>query len=166
MAKKTDKADGEKPLPEGLRAADMKANEPLAEFETGTLSGDVRDVILMHMRDMRVPWSMLGEDEQQDKINAAKSCGEDVVRRCVQAVLKTGFKSVIVQIGPIKIDKDIEVKVHASPIALNVELLAAHGKQSAVLILAEAADYFGERAPQKPQKDQPDLPLDPPVANA
>jgi hypothetical protein len=163
MARKSDKADGEKPLPEGLRSEDMKTGETLAEFETGTLSGDIRDVILMHMRDMKVPWTMLNEDEQGDKINAARSCGEDVVRRCVQAVLKTGFKSVVVQIGPIKIDKDIEVKVHAQPIALNVELLAAHGKQSAVLILAEAADYFGERAPQKAAKNQPNLPLDPPV---
>lgn len=154
MARKSDKADGEKPLPAGLRAEDMKTGEALAEFETGTLSGDIRDVILMHMRDMKVPWSMLNEDEQSDKIDAARSCGEDVVRRCVQAVLKTGFKSVVVQIGPIKIDKDIEVKVHASPIALNVELLAAHGKQSAVLILAEAADYFGERAPAKADKNQ------------
>jgi hypothetical protein len=161
MARKTDKAEGEKPLPEGLRAEEM--SERLAEFETGTLSGDIRDVILMHMRDIKVPWAMLNEDEQSDKIVAATRCGEDVVRRCVHAVMKTGFKSVVVQIGPIKIDKDIEVKVHAAPVALNVELLAAHGKQSAVLILAEAADYFGERAPAKPSKDQPNLPLDPPV---
>lgn len=161
MAKHTPNPESEKPLPEGLRAEDMQASGDL-EFDPSTLTGDVRDVLLTHIRSIKVPWSMLSEEEQIDKIMAITECGKDVVRRVCHTIIKGGFPSVDVLIGPIKIDKDIEVKIHASPIALNVELLAAHVKQNAVLILAESADYFGERAPAKPDKDQPDLPFEKP----
>jgi len=143
----------DKPLPEGLRAEDM----PTAEFDTDTLSGDVRDVLLGHLRDMKVPWAMLSEDEQRDKIYAVSMCGQDVVRRVVQAVVKAGFPSIVVSVGAIKIDKGVEIKLAASSTVETINRLAEHGKGAAVLVLAEAADFYGERVPATPDKDQPDL---------
>lgn len=161
MSKKSDKPDDEKPLPEGLRPEDMVMPDEIT-FEGKTLSGDIRDMILMHLRDMRVPWAMLNEQEQGDKIYAASQAGERVVRLCLQALAKNKFPAVSVNVGAYKVDKNLEIKLGAVPSVTNITILAEHGNSGALLILAEASDYFGERAPAKPSKDQATLPaIDP-----
>lgn len=160
MAKHDKKPEPSEPLPEGLRAEDFSASAPPLVFDSATLSGDVRDMLLMHMRAMNVPWAMLNENEQTDKIDACRRCGEDAVRRVVEAVVKAGFPSIVVNVGAIKIDKGVEIKLAASSTIENITHLAEHGKGAAVLVLAEAADFFGERAAQIADKNQPDLPLD------
>jgi len=117
-------------------------------------------MILTHIRSMTVPWAMLSEDEQRDKITAAVRCGEDAARRAIQAVAIGGFPAVVVSVGCVKFDGGMEIKLKASGTVENITRLAEHGKQSAVLVLAEAADYFGERAPAKADKQEPELPLD------
>ena len=156
--KGTPEAEVETPLPEGLRAEDMKVPEDF-EFEGKTLSGVIRDMILMHLRDMKVPWAMLNEQEQGDKIYAASQAGERVVRLCLQALAKNKFPAISVGVGAYKVDKNLEIKLGAAPNVSNITILAEHGNSGALLILAEASDYFGERAPAKPQKDQLPLPL-------
>ncbi len=151
-------AEVETPLPEGLRAEDMKVPEDF-EFEGKTLSGDIRDMILMHLRDMKVPWAMLNEQEQGDKIYAATEAGQRTVRLCLQTLAKNKFPAVSVTVGAYKVDKALEIKLGAAPSVLNITTMAEHGNGAALLILAEPQDYFGERAPAKPQKDQPDLPM-------
>lgn len=162
MAKHDKAPDPEKsePLPEGLRAEDFNGAAPPLVFESDTLSGDVRDMLLTHLRSAKVPWAMLNEQEQADKIDACRRCGEDVVRQVVQAVVKAGFPSIVVSVGAIKIDKGVEIKLGASSSVDTITLLAEHGKGAAVLVLAEASDFYGERQPQKADKNQPDLPLD------
>jgi hypothetical protein len=45
--------------------------ETLIEMaEAETLSGDIRDALLTHVRSIQVPWTMLAEDEQQNAIDA------------------------------------------------------------------------------------------------
>lgn len=164
MAKKpkeTPEGEPEKPLPEGLRAEDMVIPKDV-EFEGKSLSGDIRDMILMHLRDMKAPWSMLNEQEQRDKIYAASQAGEHCVRQCLATLAKNKFPSVSVSVGKYAVDKALEVKVTVPATVANITLLAEHGSGGALLILAEASDYFGERAPAKPSKDQPSLPLEHP----
>jgi hypothetical protein len=146
------------PLPEGLRPEDMVTPEDV-ELDSGTLSGDIRDLLLMNMRDMKVPWAMLSEQEQGDKIYAVSQAGERVVRLCLQALAKRKLPAVHVTVGAYKVDKNLEIKLGAAPTVANITLMAEHGHGGALLVLAEAADYFGERAPAKPDKDQPDLPI-------
>lgn len=157
-----DEPKNEKPLPQGLRAEDIlpaHAGEPPVEAKT--LSGDIRDAILTHIRSMKVPWSLLNEQEQGDKIDAATRAGEDLVRVCLQTIAKNKLPSLQVNVGAYKVDKTLEVKLTISPTVSNITMLAEHGTGGAMLILAEASDYFGERAPAKPQRDQPKLPLNP-----
>ena len=157
-----DEPEDEKPLPAGLRPEDMPKPEEV-KFEGKTLSGDIRDMILMHIRDMKVPWTMLNEQEQADKIYAASQAGEHCVRQCLATIAKNRLPALSVSVGAYKVDKTLEVKLTSPPSVSNITLLAEHGNGGALLILAEASDYFGERAPAKPAKDQPVLPLDPPV---
>ena len=158
MSKKSEKPENEKPLPEGLRPEDMVMPDEIT-FEGKTLSGDIRDMILMHLRDMKVPWSMLNEQEQGDKIYAAAQAGERVVRLCLQAVAKNKLPAISVTVGAYKVDKNLEIKLGSAPSVSNITMMAEHGNGGALLILAEPSDYFGERAPAKPDKDQPPLPL-------
>lgn len=141
-----------------MKAEDFSTES--APLEAGTLAGDVRDALLTHVRSIRVPWAMLAEDEQRDKIEAITNCASDLVRRAIATVAEGGFPSIIVSVGGFKVDKGVEVKLAASGTVENITRLAQHGKGSAVLVLAEAGDYLGERAPAKPDKDQRSLPLD------
>lgn len=156
----------EKPLPEGLRPEDMpKAAGPApiedVEFEGKSLSGDVRDVLLTHIRAMTKPWAMLSESEQADKIAAFTMAGQHVVRGVLHTIAKNKLPSITVAVGAYKVDKVLEIKLGATPSVSNITLMAEHGKGGAMLILAEASDYFGERAKVKPDKDQKSLPLEP-----
>jgi hypothetical protein len=119
-----------------------------------TLAGDVRDVLLTHYRSQTIPWGHLGEDEQGDKIEAFDKCARDVVRRAVAMLTTVKFPVLHVQIGKWTVDKAIEMKVTAGSTVGNINLLAEHGNSGAVLVLAEAADYMGERAPAKPDPNQ------------
>ena len=155
-------ADG--PLPEGFDIANLPKGEaaPIedVEFEGKTLSGDVRDILLGHIRSMSKPWAMMSEQEQTDKIHAITETGKHVVRGVVSVVSRNKFPAVSVIVGAWKVDKALEIKVGAAPSVGNVTLLAEHKGEAGLLILAEASDYFGERAPAKPSKDQPSLQLD------
>ena len=156
------KPENEPPLPEGLRAEDMVMPGEVMAFDGKTLSGDVRDMILTHIRSMTVPWDMLNEQEQGNKIMAATECGETVVRLTLQAIAKNKLPAISVTVGAYKVDKNLEIKLGSAPSVANITMMAEHGNGGALLILAEASDYFGERAPQRPQKDQPSLPMDEP----
>ena len=45
-------------------------HDALDTAEAATLAGDVRDVLLTHVRSIKVPWAMLSEDEQSATISA------------------------------------------------------------------------------------------------
>lgn len=157
MARKS-KSEPEKP-PEEPQAPLKEAIPTDVTFEGKTLSGDIRDMLLMHMRDIKAPWPMLSEDEQADKIEAATDAGMDCVRRCLATLAATKFPHFNAVLGPWKVDKVVELKVFVSPTAHNIELLALHSKGNAMIVIAEPQDYYGERAPAKPDKDQKEFPL-------
>lgn len=152
--------DDRKPLPEGMRPEDFQSGPVDAAFETKTLSGDIRDLLLTHMRAMTVPWAMLNEQEQQDKITAVTNCAEGVVRQTMQTMVRGGFPSCVVDVLAFKSDKGVEIKLAAAATVETIVRLAEHGKGGAILVLARASDYFGERATAKPDKDQRRLPLE------
>jgi CHAD domain-containing protein len=160
--------------PKGQRfdANDYAPDSETTLLEAGTLTGDVRDVLLTHVRAIKVPWALLAEDEQRDIINALSKCAEDVVRRTVRVVTAADFPTVVVELKEFKIKGGIELKCAAAGLIENIThlaehgtapavlVLAEHGTAPAVLVLAEASIFFGERAAARPDKDQRDLPLE------
>lgn len=139
---------------------DKLAAEIAPSLDVDTAAGDVRDALLSHMRLMTVPWSMLNEQEQMDKIDAVEKIAKTMVRGVVRAVAEKGFPHVEVVIGKIEIDKGLKLAITASNTMDNITKVASHGKMGAVLVLSEVSNYLGERARAKPDKDQPPLPLD------
>lgn len=128
--------------------------------EAETLSGDIRDALLTHVRSIKVPWAMLAEDEQQDTISAIESSAKNVVRQIAAIIATRGLPHIVVSVGKWTVKDGIKLEVEASSLVENITHLAEHGTGSAVLVLSEPGVYFGERAPAKADKDQPDLPID------
>lgn len=127
--------------------------------EAETLSGDIRDALLTHVRSIKVPWAMLAEDEQQDAIDAITNTAKNAVRRIASIIATNGLPHVVVSVGKWTVKDGIKLEVEASSLVDNITKLAEHGNGAAVLVLSEPDMYIGERAPAKADKDQPDLPI-------
>ncbi|MEM7429890.1 MAG: RyR domain-containing protein [Pseudomonadota bacterium] len=128
------------------------------ELAIKTLSGDMRDALLTHIRAMETPWSKLSEQHQADKIHAAENIAKDMVRRAVNMIAEGGFPCVDVEVGKFTVDKGVKIELQAVSNTENITSLAEHGKgQAGVLILADSSEYFGERKAAMPEPDQKDL---------
>ncbi|MCA6108151.1 hypothetical protein [Bradyrhizobium cenepequi] len=128
----------------------------LAEIET--LSGDIRDALLTHVRSIKVPWAMLAEDEQQEAIDAIQKTAIDAVRRAAGLMAQQGFPHIVVKLNKWLVKDSIKMEIETSALVDSMAKLAEHGNSSAMLILSDPTVYLGERAPAKADKDQPDLP--------
>lgn len=125
-----------------------------------TLTGDVRDVLLTHIRTMQDPWSKMSEDAQQDKIDAIEACAEDVVRRAVAIISRRGFEVIHVNIADFTVKcGEVKGKFGALVSEQNVVSLSDHQGKSALIVLTDYSDFFGEKAPAVADADQPDLPI-------
>lgn len=127
------------------------------DLDTETLSGDVRDALLTHVRDMKVGWQFLSEREQGERIAAIERCSETLVRQAVSLVANFQFPNLSVEVGVVKIDKGLEIKLGAISTIANITHLAEHGKARAVLVLCDPDIFFGEKAEAKPDPDQTNL---------
>ena len=136
---------------------DIDIASVLDAAETETLSGDIRDALLTHLRAIKIPWAMLAEDEQQDHITAIQNTAEAAVRRIVGLVAGGGMPHVVGTIKKFTVTDAIKVEFMVSSLVSNICALAEHGKASAVLVLSNASEFIGEHAPAKPDPDQPDM---------
>lgn len=122
-----------------------------------TLTGDIRDALLTHVRSIRVPWAMLSEEEQAEAIAAISKTAEHAVRTIANMMAQRGFPHLTVNVGKWTVKDGVKLEATASGTVNNIMALAEHGNSSAVLVLVEAAEFFGERVPSRPDKDQPDM---------
>lgn len=128
--------------------------------EAETLSGDIRDALLTHLRAIRVPWTMLGEDEQQETIDAIQRTAEHAVRQACALIAQAGAPYVHAKISKWTVKGgDLKLELAVTPLVGNMIALAEHGSRGAVLVLSDAEDFVGARAAAKPDPDQPELPM-------
>lgn len=124
-----------------------------------TLTGDLRDALLTHLRAMETPWTLLPEKKQQEKIDAITRMAEELARRSTELIAAKGFDHVLAKIGKLTISEkgSVASAIECAKSEENVVNLMARQNAYAVLILCDPADYFGERAAAKPDPDQPEL---------
>jgi CHAD domain-containing protein len=130
----------------------------LDHAEAATLTGDVRDALLTHVRGMRVPWAMLAEDEQQEIIDAISKTAESSVRATARLIVHQKFQHLDVRLGKWTVKDGVKIEILTAATVQNITALAEHSG-GAVLVLTDASEFFGERGPAKADKQQPDLPL-------
>lgn len=128
-----------------------------------TLAGDIRDTLLTHVRSMQDPWSKLSEQKQQERIFAIESAARSLVRRAAFIIAGNGFDSIQVTLKDFAV-KDGVIKGKFETVARQDTLVAVagHANLPALIVLADAEDYMGQRAPARPDPDQPDIPLENP----
>ena len=125
-----------------------------------TLAGDLRDVILNHVRTMETPWSKLSEEAQGDRIYAATNAAEHIIRKACALIAKRGFDHVPVVIKDFTVkEKAIKGKFEAYLSESAMVLLGDHQGQSAIIVLSDAEGFLGEQGQAKPDADAPELPL-------
>lgn len=130
------------------------------ELKIETLSGDIRDALLTHVRAMEDPWSKLPEARQQDKIDAIAKMADDLVRRAVGMVAASGFDTLHIIIKDFAVKGGaVKGKFETSAISGNLIALADHENTRAVIVLADPGEYMGETAPARPDPEEPELPI-------
>ena len=125
--------------------------------EAETLSGDIRDALLLHVRSIKVPWAMLAEVEQQATIDAISKTADHAVRQIARIVATADLPHVLASVNKFTVKNEIKIELLATSLVANICTLAEHGKGNAVLVLADAADFIGARAPAKANPDQGDM---------
>jgi len=128
-------------------------------FDTDTLTGDVRDFLLSQMRYMAKPWAQMSEAEQRAKIAITEKHAEFVVKKAVKVIAARDFERVGVRVGKFTV-KDGSIKAEFTCDASHANLLSISDADSAVLVLADPEDFYGERAAAVADPDEPDLPMD------
>ncbi len=136
------------------------ADKSLDEMTAETLSGDLRDVMLTHIRSMETPWSKLSEKAQADKIYAITNATETIVRRAVALIASHGNEPVFGRIAKFTVKDEIKAELVASSSVANIEKVAENIGQPAIIIFANPEQFIGQKSEAKPDKDQPDLPID------
>jgi hypothetical protein len=139
--------------------ADLSPETLIDLAEAATLSGDIREALMIHLRGIKVPWTMLAEDERRDRTEAVDKLAGDVVRRVVGILSQQGFPHLVVRVGKWTVKDGIKLEVGITSVLENINKLAAHGANSAMLVLADPGAYIGERASAPIENDQRDLPL-------
>lgn len=133
--------------------------QTVPQMTVETLTGDIRDFLLGHLRDMQKPWAQMSEREQNDKIYAASSAARSVLSAAVNLIAAHGFDKVHVQVGKFTV-KDGQIKAEFTTNATDASLISIRHAGSAVLVLADPAVFEGERAAAKADPDEPGLPMD------
>lgn len=129
-------------------------------LQAETLTGDIRDFLLGHLRDMQKPWPQMSEREQGAKIAACNRAAENLVRGAVAIVAHQGFPHIHVDVGKWTVKEGVKPEVVARATVDNITHLAEHANGTAILVLAEANEFFGQRQDAKPEPDEPELPIE------
>ncbi len=138
----------------------MEATETL-ELQAETLSGDIRDMLLTHIRSMETPWSKLSERQQQDKIDAAAAAGRDLVRNAVKLVAHRGFAHMPITLKDWTVKDGIQLKVTALDTVEEITKLAEHKSGSALIVFASSSAFLNARSEPEPDPDEPEMKFDP-----
>lgn len=141
---------------------DFDLDRDLSDLELETLSGDLRDALLTRVRDMKRPWSMLTQAEQNDLANGLDMMASDLVRKTVRLLTAWEWPRAVVHLAEIKIvggDKTrIDCKVTAANVAENRDVLGEAVNSTVLMLMVDSAAFLGEREPPRTDPDEPGLP--------
>jgi hypothetical protein len=129
-----------------------------AEFESGTLVGDIRDAFLDIVKNRPKPWSQMSQQEQQDLVKVAENVSKTFIRKVVRVVAEEDTISV-----------DGTLKGYAAKGGLFTLKIEARGDEetahelfkmdghSVVIMSADATRFTGQKSDAVTEPDQPDL---------
>lgn len=130
------------------------------DLQDETLTGDIRDFLLSHLRDMQKPWAKMSQAEQRAKVELAEKAAENLVKTALEKIAGRGLPFMAITVGKFTCD-GAEMKGTYTAYASDENLLRARhlSERRALFVLADPDLYFGERHAAKTDPDEPDLPL-------
>ncbi|MBA2717722.1 MAG: hypothetical protein H0U52_00575, partial [Chloroflexi bacterium] len=129
-----------------------------AEFESGTLVGDIRDALLEIFKNRPKPWSQLSAAEQGDINRALESTAKKVLRKLVIVLAEEDDVSVNATLKGYAVDGEtFKLKVVAKGDEETAAELFRMDGHEVILIRADARRFHGQRKDGEVQPDQPTL---------
>ena len=131
------------------------------DLQTETLTGGLRDALLMRVRQLKRPWSMLTEDEQRNLADELEGVAEHLVRQAVSLVSDYEWPRVDARLGDVKItggDKPIDAKIAVENTEVHRTALGDHVGDKCVILMVDPETFHGEREAARVDPDQPTLP--------
>lgn len=136
-----------------------KTEQDQGRFVRETLTGDVRDFLLDHLRDSKkaLPWPNLGEKQQAEVIESCTNAAEDLVKKIVNIVALDEAKSITASVEQFTVKGSIKIVLSAPTTDDNLRALGDSVGKAVNLIVSDIDPYTGERAPVVPVPDQHSL---------
>lgn len=137
-----------------------------AEFESGTLVGDIRDGLLDVFKSRLKPWSQMSQGEQADLNRTLESIAKTVLRKLVVVLAEEEDVSVHATLKGYAVDGEtFKLKVVAKGDEETATELFRMDGHEVILIRADARRHYGQKRDAETHPDQPGLGFsDPPKA--
>jgi len=129
-----------------------------ADFESGSLVGDIRDALLDLFRARLKPWAQMSAGEQADTNRGLESMAKTLLRKLVRVVAEQDDVSVHATLKGYAVDGDtFKLKVVAKGDAETAAELFNMDGHEVIMIRADARQHFGQRRDGEVIPDQPGL---------
>ncbi|HRI77385.1 MAG TPA: hypothetical protein PLX33_10410 [Alphaproteobacteria bacterium] len=151
----------DKELETGAAGASVDgADEPAGdEIAKETMTGDLRDVVLDIVRTLPKPWQQLTENEQRSLADDINARCERAVSRCVRTIAADGRKVIAGTLEQVTIKDGIKAVVKMNKHDEQRHSVFDSQGLAVLMVVSDAAEYTGERAPPDIQADQSHLAL-------
>lgn len=129
------------------------------DFETETLSGDVRSAIMDRIRALDLTWAMMPESHQRALTGEIDALARHLVKEAVNLVAADGQPVIRARLGAVtrKNQEVIEGKITLLGTDEQRHELFDAVDTPVMIVVADTARYIGERAPEPIDPDQPSM---------
>lgn len=108
---------------------------------------------------IRVPWSITPEDQQQAILDRLRGVVDLAVRGAVRSIATVGFTSIRGRVDSLTIKDDAKAVLLLARGSEQIHDLADHVSSEAILVFADPQQFIDGMQVFKAQADQPALPL-------
>lgn len=126
---------------------------------TNTLRGDIRDEILKRFKSQPKPWTVMSEFEQRELIGGIDRVAGQLVADAVRIIAANGHPYAEGTLIKVETKDILKTQVNFRRDIKLRHLIADRTGQSVIIVLCNADDFDGERAPAQPDPEQPPLPM-------
>jgi hypothetical protein len=135
-----------------------------------TMKGQLRDLLLDHMRDSNtLPWNLRPESEQKTIIEFVEMSVSQAIAQAVQLIARDGKRAIVAQVDQVVVKDGLKVVLKTSNTEPHLLMLGNAVGATVLITSADADEYMGgqERHPDKLQAEmfdgEDDGDEDPPV---
>ena len=135
----------------------MSDKKSAVEIMSDTMVGDLRDAALGWIKTFDKPWQKMPQSEQQTVIESVTRQARALVIKAVEILISDARTTISGHVESVTIKDGLKVVLTCAANELNLISLGMRQGQSVYVVVADTSAYDGEKAPAKPDPDQPEL---------